>query len=119
MSIRTRKAQPNNDTNRPASELVRVRSAEFQALGAVARARTLRQQSCPEAGKEIQEVYEIRAALEEMRAARRRALKGNTSVLRREVDEMRAAFRCRDLDCFVEHDVAFHRHILQASQNQT
>jgi DNA-binding GntR family transcriptional regulator len=48
-----------------------------------------------------------------------RALKGNTSALRREVDEMRAAFRCRDLDCFVEHDVAFHRHILQASQNQT
>ena len=32
---------------------------------------------------------------------------------------MRAAFRCRDLDCFVDHDVAFHRHILQASQNQT
>src|SRR6266851_5224880 len=36
-----------------------------------------------------------------------------------EVYEIRAAFRCRDLDCFVEHDVAFHRHILQASQNQT
>jgi sigma-B regulation protein RsbU (phosphoserine phosphatase) len=32
---------------------------------------------------------------------------------------MCAAFRRRDLDCFVEHDVAFHRHILQASQNQT
>lgn len=48
-----------------------------------------------------------------------RALKGNTSALRREVDEMRAAFRCRDLDGFVEHDVAFHRHILHASQNQT
>jgi serine phosphatase RsbU (regulator of sigma subunit) len=70
--------------------------------------------------EEIQEVYEIRAALEEIAGrAAARALKGNTSALRREVDEMRAAFRCRDLDCFVEHDVAFHRHILQASQNQT
>src|SRR5277367_5863627 len=69
--------------------------------------------------EEIQEVYEIRAALEEIAGrAAARALKGNTSALRREVDEMRAAFRCRDLDCFVEHDVAFHRHILQASQNQ-
>src|ERR1700674_4939919 len=69
--------------------------------------------------EEIQEVYEIRAALEEIAGrAAARALKGNTSALRREVDDMRAAFR-RDLDCFVEHDVAFHRHILQASQNQT
>jgi serine phosphatase RsbU (regulator of sigma subunit) len=68
----------------------------------------------------IQEVYEIRAALEEIAGrAAARVLKGNTSALRREVDEMRAAFRCRDLDCFVEHDVAFHRNILQASQNQT
>ena len=70
--------------------------------------------------EEIQEVYEIRAALEEIAGrAAARALKGNTSALRREVDEMRAAFRCRDLDCFIEHDVAFHRHMLQASQNQT
>jgi len=100
------KHQPNNDTNRPASELVRVRSAEFQALGAVARAKNSSAAVPVPRPEEIQEVYEIRAALEEIAGrAAGRALKGNTSVLRREVDEMRAAFRCRDLDCFVEHDV--------------
>ena len=114
------KHQPNNDTNRPASELVRVRSAEFQALGAVARAKNSSAAVPVPRPEEIQEVYEIRAALEEIAGrAAARALKGNTSALRREVDDMRAAFRRRDLDCFVEHDVAFHRHILQASQNQT
>src|SRR5258708_6105067 len=30
-----------------------------------------------------------------------------------------AAFRRRDLDWVVDNDVSFHRHILQASQNQT
>ena len=144
-----------DDTNRPASELVHVRSArqisnthgrigeserlseigakyrvnkeavseivgEFQELGAVARAKNSSAAVPVPRPEEIQEVYEIRAALEEIAGrAAARALKGNTSALRREVDEMRAAFRCRDLDCFVEHDVAFHRHILQASQNQT
>src|SRR5258708_9642944 len=144
-----------DDTNRPASALVHVRSArqianthgrigeyerlseigakyrvnkeavseivgEFQELGAVARAKNSSAAVPVPRPEEIQEVYEIRAALEEIAGrAASRALKGNTSALRREVDEMRAAFRCRDLDCFVEHDVAFHRHILQASQNQT
>ncbi len=130
-----------DDTNRPASELVHVRSArqisnthghrvnkeavseivgEFQELGAVARAKNSSAAVPVPRPEEIQEVYEIRAALEEIAGlAAARALKGNTSALRREVDDMRAAFRRRDLDCFVEHDVAFHRHILQASQNQT
>ena len=69
--------------------------------------------------KEMQEVFEIRAALEEVggRAAAR-VLKGNTVVLRRELDAMRAAFDRRDLDSFVEHVVAFHRTILGASQNE-
>jgi serine phosphatase RsbU (regulator of sigma subunit) len=69
--------------------------------------------------KEMQEAYEIRAALEEVggRAAAR-LLKGNTGRLRRELNEMRVAFRRLDLDSFVEHDVAFHRHILQASRNE-
>ena len=144
-----------DDTNRPASELVHVRSArqisnthgrigeserlseigakyrvnkeavseivgEFQELGAVARAKNSSAAVPVPRPEEIQEVYEIRAALEEIAGrAAVRALKGNTSALRREVDDMHAAFRRRDLDCFVEHDVAFHRHILQASQNQT
>jgi serine phosphatase RsbU (regulator of sigma subunit) len=69
--------------------------------------------------KETQQAYEIRAALEEIggRTAAP-ALKGNTAALQRELDAMRAAFRRLDLDSFVEHDVAFHRTILQASQNE-
>lgn len=92
----------------------------FQALGAVARAEDSSAAVPLLRPEEIQEVYEIRGALEEIAGrAAARALKGNTSALRREVNEMRAAFRCHDLDRFVEHDVEFHRHILQASQNQT
>jgi DNA-binding GntR family transcriptional regulator len=69
--------------------------------------------------KEMQEAYEIRAALEEVGArAAARVLKGNVKVLRREIDAMRAAFHERDLSSFVEHDVAFHRHILRASENE-
>jgi sigma-B regulation protein RsbU (phosphoserine phosphatase) len=69
--------------------------------------------------REMEEAYEIRAALEEIggRAAAR-ALKGNTPALKRELDFMRAAFRSLDLDSFVEHDVAFHRSILEASENE-
>jgi serine phosphatase RsbU (regulator of sigma subunit) len=69
--------------------------------------------------KEMQQAYEIRAALEEVggRAAAR-VLKGNTAALRRELDAMRAAFDRLDLDTFVEHEIAFHRNILQASQNE-
>ena len=69
--------------------------------------------------KEMQDAYEIRAALEEVggRAAAR-VLKGNTAALQRELEAMRAAFDRLDLDSFVEHDIAFHRHILDASQNE-
>ena len=69
--------------------------------------------------KEMLQAYEIRAALEEVggRAAAQ-VLKGNTATLRRELDAMRAAFDRLDLYSFVEHDIAFHRNILQASQNE-
>lgn len=69
--------------------------------------------------KEMQQAYEIRAALEEVggRAAAQ-VLKGNTAALRRELEAMRAAFDRLDLDSFVEHDIAFHRKILQASENE-
>ena len=68
---------------------------------------------------EMQQAYEIRAALEEVggRAAAS-VLKGNTAALRRELDAMRTAFDRLDLDSFVEHDIAFHRNILRASQNE-
>jgi len=73
----------------------------------------------PPSPKEMQDAYEIRAALEEVggRAAAR-TLKGNTTTLQRELEAMRAAFDRLDLDSFVEHDIAFHRHILEASQNE-
>ena len=69
--------------------------------------------------KEMQDAYEIRAALEEVggRAAAR-MLKGNTAALQRELEAMRAAFDRLDLGSFVEHDIAFHRNILEASQNE-
>ena len=73
----------------------------------------------PPSPKEMQDAYEIRAALEEVggRAAAP-ALKGNTTALQREVEAMRAAFDRFDLDSFVGHDIAFHRNILEASQNK-
>jgi len=69
--------------------------------------------------KEMQDAYEIRAALEEVggRAAAR-MLKGNTAALQRELEAMRTAFERLDLDSFVEHDIVFHRNILEASQNE-
>ena len=69
--------------------------------------------------KEMQEAYEIRAALEEIggRAAAK-ALKGNAGQLRRELEAMRAAVRASNLDAYVAHDVRFHRSILAASGNE-
>lgn len=98
---------------------VRKVFADFQTLGMVTlsgKSSVLVHSPNP---KEMQEAYEIRASLEEIggRTAAP-ALKGNTAALRRELEAMRAAFRRHDLDSFVEHDVAFHRSILQASQNE-
>jgi serine phosphatase RsbU (regulator of sigma subunit) len=98
---------------------VRKILADFQTLGMVTlsgKSSALIHSPNP---KEMQEAYEIRAALEEIggRTAAP-ALKGNTAALRRELESMRAAFQHHDLDSFVEHDVAFHRSILQASQNE-
>jgi serine phosphatase RsbU (regulator of sigma subunit) len=68
--------------------------------------------------KEMQEAYEIRAALEEI-AGRTAApvMKGNTAALRNELNAMRAAVSDANRDAFAEHDVRFHRTILKASQN--
>jgi len=69
--------------------------------------------------KEMHEAYQIRAALEEIggRAAAHR-LKGRTATLQREQEIMRAAVRNRDLDAYPEHDVIFHRTILETSENE-
>src|SRR3974390_1730076 len=68
--------------------------------------------------KEMYEAYTIRAALEEIGGRSAEAsLKGNTAVQQRAVDNMRVAVRNHDLDAYAEHDVIFHRSILEASQN--
>jgi sigma-B regulation protein RsbU (phosphoserine phosphatase) len=93
--------------------------AEFQTLGMVTLSGNFSAIVHSPNPKEMQEAYEIRAALEEIggRAAAR-ALKGSTAALQRELDAMRSAFRHRDVDSYVEHDVTFHRSILQASRNE-
>jgi sigma-B regulation protein RsbU (phosphoserine phosphatase) len=93
--------------------------AEFQTLGMVTLSGNFSAIVHSPNPQEMQEAYEIRAALEEIggRAAAR-ALKGSTAALQRELDAMRSAFRHRDVDSFVEHDVTFHRSILQASRNE-
>jgi serine phosphatase RsbU (regulator of sigma subunit) len=92
---------------------------EFQTLGMITLNGNVSAVFNSSNPKEMQEAYEIRAALEEVAArSAARALKGNTMALQRELDGMRTAFRNLDLNAFVQHDVAFHRTILEASQNE-
>jgi serine phosphatase RsbU (regulator of sigma subunit) len=68
--------------------------------------------------KEMMEAYEIRAGLEEIAGRTAAAfLEGNTAALQYEVDGMLAAARSEDLEAYAEHDINFHRIILEASQN--
>jgi serine phosphatase RsbU (regulator of sigma subunit) len=93
--------------------------AEFQALGIVILSGNFSATVQSPNPKEMQEAYEIRAALEEI-AGRAAALflKNNAADLRRELGAMRAAANAGNLDAFAEHDVRFHRAILRASQNE-
>ena len=69
--------------------------------------------------KEMIEAYEIRAGLEEIAGRTAAAfLEGNTAELQGEVDGMIAAVHNDDLDAYADHDVKFHRIILEASQNR-
>jgi len=92
--------------------------AEFQALGMVTLSGNFSAIVHSPNTKEMQEAYEIRAALEEI-AGRTAAtvLKGNTANLLNELGAMRAAVHDGDLDALVEHDISFHRSILRAAQN--
>lgn len=92
--------------------------AEFQALGMVTLSGNLAIVHAPNP-KEMQEAYEMRAALEEI-AGRTAAtsLKGNTAGLQNELEIMRAAVRDGNLDAYTEHNVKFHRSILKASGNE-
>ena len=68
--------------------------------------------------KEMMEAYEIRAGLEEIAGRTAAAfLEGNTAAIQGEVDGMLAAARSEDLEAYAEHDINFHRIILEASQN--
>lgn len=68
--------------------------------------------------KEMMEAYEIRAGLEEIAGRTAAAfLERNTAILQGEVEAMLAAVRIGDLEAYAEHDIKFHRIILEASQN--
>jgi DNA-binding GntR family transcriptional regulator len=70
--------------------------------------------------QELAEIYPVRSALEEV-AARGAAegLAGDVSELDAELAGMRRAASAEDVHAFVDHDVAFHRRIVQASGNGT
>jgi DNA-binding GntR family transcriptional regulator len=70
--------------------------------------------------EEMAEIYPVRAALEEVagRAAATR-LDGDVAELERELEIMRVASREGDYHAQVEHDVAFHRLIVEAAGNAT
>ena len=67
---------------------------------------------------ELVEVYPVRAALEELagKLATKR-LDGDVTVLERELDAMREAARVDDLSALVQHDIAFHREMVEAAGN--
>jgi serine phosphatase RsbU (regulator of sigma subunit) len=92
--------------------------AEFHALGMATLGGSYSAVVHSPNPKEMQEAYEIRAALEEI-AGRTAAiaLKGKTAELQRELAAMRVAVRDSNLDTYAEYDVRFHRRILESSQN--
>ena len=58
--------------------------------------------------KEMMEVYQIRAGLEEIAGLTSAAfLEGDTADLQRELDAMLAAVRSDDLDAYAEHESSF------------
>ena len=68
--------------------------------------------------EEMIEAYPVRAALEEL-AARLAAknLGGDVAALERECEAMGAAARRNDTNALVQHDIAFHRLIVEAADN--
>jgi DNA-binding GntR family transcriptional regulator len=112
--VETRIAQELGTSQAPVREALRdlellrfVESAPFRG----ARVRAISRE-------ELAEIYPVRAALEEV-AAREAAVRldGDVSALAAELEAMRQAAGDRDLHRLVEHDVAFHRLIVEASAN--
>ena len=70
--------------------------------------------------EELAEIYPVRAALEEVAAREAaRRLDGDVRALEAELAAMRRAAEKSDLHRQVEHDVRFHRLIVEASGNRT
>src|SRR3954471_22324821 len=70
--------------------------------------------------QELAEIYPVRAALEEVAARGAVAgFDGDVSSLGVELEGMRRAASTGDIHAFVDHDVAFHRRIVEASGNGT
>jgi len=92
--------------------------AEFESLGMVTLSEGLSAIVLSPNLKEMEEAYQIRAAIEEI-AGRTAAtvLKGYTAELQNQIAAMRAAVADGNLDGFAEHDVEFHRDIIKAAQN--
>lgn len=68
--------------------------------------------------EELFEVYPVRAVLEELAAREAtKNLAGDVAALEHEVAEMRAAARRRDISSLVQHDIAFHRLMVEAAGN--
>ncbi len=67
---------------------------------------------------EMLEIYPVRSALEELaaRLATER-LDGDVSALEAELEAMREAFKRGDTNAIVQHDIAFHRAIVEAAGN--
>ena len=68
--------------------------------------------------EEVMEVFPVRASLEEL-AARLAAerLDGDVSALEFELEAMKAAVRADDTNALAQHDIAFHRLIVEAAGN--
>ncbi len=92
---------------------------EFQSLGLVTLSGNFAAVLHSPNVKEMHEAYEIRAGIEEI-AGRTAAevLKGNAGELQKELEAMRVALSTGDLDGCAEHDVNFHKAILQSSGNR-
>jgi serine phosphatase RsbU (regulator of sigma subunit)/DNA-binding transcriptional regulator YhcF (GntR family) len=98
--------------------LIKKTFAEFELLGMVTITDGFSAVVHSPNPKEMQEAYELRAAIEEIagRAAAEN-LNGDTSSLQIELDAMRAALKLGNLDAYAEHAANFHRIIVVASEN--
>jgi serine phosphatase RsbU (regulator of sigma subunit)/DNA-binding GntR family transcriptional regulator len=92
---------------------------EFQSLGLITLSGKFSAVVHSPNSKEMLEANEIRAAIEEIAGrTAAEALKDNTAELQKELDAMRVALSIGDLDGCAEHDVKFHKAILQSSGNK-